>query len=165
TVMCRDAAGNVATSTFLLTVTPVNDSPQISAIPNLETTMGQPIGPVRFVIGDAETPAENLMVTADCSNALIPPTNIQFGGSGSNRTVRLLPAAGIFGFCVVTLHVQDGDGAIAERSFEVLVDQTNGPPEIAVDPVGGTFAAGIPLQLRVIATGPGPLKYRWQRNG
>ncbi len=51
---------------------------------------------IPFTIGDAETPATSLTVSGTSSNtSLVPNANIVFGGSGTNRTVTITPAAGL----------------------------------------------------------------------
>ena len=58
------------------------------------TNKNQPTTQQPFVIGDVETAASNLTMSATSSNpALIPAGNVLFGGSDSNRTVQVTPAA------------------------------------------------------------------------
>ncbi len=81
----RDGAGlvsNVATVT--VTVDAVNDPPSISDITNKSTQEDVASGPHSFTVGDVETAAASLTVTATSSNtALVPNANITFGGSGA----------------------------------------------------------------------------------
>jgi hypothetical protein len=166
TVFVQDSGGHTVSKTFRLTVLAVNDPPQISAISNLETSVDQPTLAAAFNVSDVESPATALALAAESSNpALVPVANIELSGSDNSRTVRVAPAAGQFGFAVITVHVIDPEGARSSRTFEVLVNQTTGVPVIAQQPQGGTFSSGATVQLRVIATGPGPITYRWQKNG
>jgi hypothetical protein len=88
---------------------PTNTPPVISPIASQSTTQDVAIASIPFVIGDQETPAASLTVSASSSNpTLIPNANIVFGGSDSNRTVTLTPAAGKSGTANVTIAVNDG---------------------------------------------------------
>ena len=66
------ATSNAATLT-------VNFAPDITTQPTNQTvTAGQPIGPLGFIIGDAQTPAAQLTVTGVSNNtALVPTANIR----------------------------------------------------------------------------------------
>ncbi|MFO1487815.1 MAG: LamG-like jellyroll fold domain-containing protein [Verrucomicrobiota bacterium] len=79
-------------------------------------------GPViPFTIGDLETPAGNLVVTVRSSNTnVVALTNIVFGGSNSNRTLRV--AARTNGVSVITVTVTDAQGAFASDSFTVRAE-------------------------------------------
>src|SRR5690606_11310687 len=69
---------------------PVNTPPTIAPdpIPNQSTTVDTPTAPIAITVGDAETPAGDLVVTASSSNTtLVPVANIVIGGSGANRTL------------------------------------------------------------------------------
>ena len=69
-----------------------------------------PVGPIAFQIGDAETDAALLTLTAQSSNEdLVPVSNIVFGGSGSIRTVSIQPASDLPGETRITVTVDDGD--------------------------------------------------------
>ncbi len=121
TVTVTDAGGLMATDTFTVTVTPPNTPPTISDVTN-QTTTGPAVGPLNFTVGDAETPAANLTVSASSSNGvLVPNGNIVLGGSGANRTVTITPVAGQTGTTTITLTVTDANGATATDSFTVTV--------------------------------------------
>src|SRR5262249_48681813 len=51
----------------------VNQAPTISSIGLQNTTMNTPVGPINFTVGDAETPAGSLFVSATSSNQLVLP--------------------------------------------------------------------------------------------
>jgi hypothetical protein len=106
TVTDSGGSNNVVTRTFAVTV---NSPPTISAIPDQTIATNTIAGPISFTIGDNETPAANLTVSASTTSAtLIPASNIVFGGSGSNRTVTLTPVAGKNGTATITVTVSDG---------------------------------------------------------
>lgn len=161
-----DSTGRSATETFVLTVNPVNDPPMISAISDQNVSVNSSTAMLPFEIGDMETAASNLVVTAHSSNpSLISMSGSMISGVQSNRTVTVTPSADQFGFAVITLTVTDSEGATASSIFEVLVHQTSGPPVIALQPSSQDVIMGSDVILRVVATGPAPLNYQWHRNG
>lgn len=86
---------------------------------------------IPFTIGDAETAASNLALSGTSSNlTLVPRANIVFGGSGSNRTVRVTPAPNQFGTTAITISVSDGNLS-RSRVFQLTVNPINDPPSIA----------------------------------
>jgi hypothetical protein len=46
-----------------------------------------------------------------------------------------------------------------------VVNQTSGPPVIALQPTNQSVIMGSDVMLRVVATGPGPLSHQWRRGG
>jgi len=105
--------------------------PQVSDVADQVIDEDTPSGPIPFTIGDAESPAGSLLVAGSSSNpTLIPDSNIIFGGTGSNRTVRLFPATNQFGTAVISIHVTDPDGGVTTVSFLLTVQPVNDPPVI-----------------------------------
>jgi hypothetical protein len=83
-----------------------------------------PTDPLPFVIGDAETEAENLLLSGNSSNVvLVPEANIVFGGWGSNRTVTITPAPGQTGIAPIWISVSDRTNS-ADVLFPLLVTAT-----------------------------------------
>ena len=127
--------GGVDTSapqTFTITVQAVNDLPTISAIADITTNEDISTGAIAVTIGDVETTATNLVLSATSSNiSLIPNANILLGGSGANRTITLNPAANQSGTSTITLRVRDGNGAITSETFVVTVNTVNDSPTIS----------------------------------
>lgn len=118
----------LAQTTFVLTVNAANTAPTITSIASQYTTPQTAVGPVAFTIGDAETAAASLTVTAASSNtALLPLAGIALGGSGASRTFTLTPAAGQSGTSTVTLTVSDGT-LTATASFSLTV--SSGPQTV-----------------------------------
>src|SRR5206468_819666 len=58
----------------------------------------------------------------------VPNANIVFGGSGSNRTVTVTPAATRFGAATITVTVTDGNGGSASAAFQLTVSPVNDAP-------------------------------------
>ncbi len=112
-----------------------NSSPTISDVANQTINEDTDTGALPFSVGDAETPAASLIVSASSSNtALIPNqlANLQLGGSGANRSITVTPAQDAVGSSVITLTVTDGGGATASDTFTVTVNQVNDPPSMTL---------------------------------
>jgi hypothetical protein len=103
-----------AEGTFTIT----NARPTISPIPSQVVAPLTPTPPIAFTIGDVATSASNLVLTANTSNPnIVALTNIVFGGSGSNRTVRITPGAS--GVATITVTATEAQGAFASAYFIV----------------------------------------------
>ena len=108
TLTVTDGGGNVASTSFLVTVLGLNNPPVISSPGNQFAIAGTATAALPFTVGDIETAATSLTVGGFSGNtALVPNANIVFAGSGSNRTVTITPAAGLFGSAVISLTVKD----------------------------------------------------------
>ncbi|PYR92017.1 MAG: hypothetical protein DMF84_14655, partial [Acidobacteria bacterium] len=140
TYKANDGALDSNIATVTITVTSVNDLPTISAIADQATTSGTAVGPLAVTVGDVETAAASLTLTAVSSNlTLVPAANIVFGGSGANRTVTVTPVAGQTGTATVTVTVADGNSGTASDPFVVTVTApvpTNKPPVANAQSVG-----------------------------
>jgi hypothetical protein len=122
---------NTIARTFTVTVAEVNDAPTISSIADQTISEGNSTTALPFLVGDVETAASNLTLSASSSNlSVIPNANVVFGGSGANRTVTVNPAALAFGTAMITVQVQDGSGAIATESFLITVNAVNQAPTL-----------------------------------
>jgi Ca2+-binding RTX toxin-like protein len=147
TVLVSDGDATT-TETFALTVNPVNDAPTISTIADQAINEDTNTGTLTFTIGDVETSAAALTVTAISSNTtLIPNSNIALGGTDTNRTVLVTPVANQFGTSFITIRVSDGD-ITTTQTFEVTVNSVNDPPTVSaianqtVDEDSGATAVG-----------------------
>ena len=150
TVVVNNSAGSVTSSPALLTVTPVNTAPAISAIANQIISASTSTVPASFSVSDVETPAANLILSVvSSSTTLIPASNIVLGGSGANRTVTLTPVAGQTGTATITITVSDGS-ATASTSFQLVVQSARPPPPTNLIIIGahgvGTISPNIYAQ-------------------
>ena len=145
TLTVTDGNGGTASDSFVLTVPPVNDVPTISDVTDKTTTEDTASGPHAFTIGDVETAAASLTVTATSSNTtLVPVANIVFGGSGASRTVTITPAPNQSGTATITLTVSDGTGGTASDTFVLTVTNRRVPVLVAAyafDEGSGTTVA------------------------
>jgi hypothetical protein len=98
-------------SSFILAVTPngtaSNTPPTISAIPNQIVARSQSTADIPLTVGDAETPADQLTLSAAWSNPSLI-SRVTFGGSGANRTVKVTPTRKKAGSSTITVSVSDG---------------------------------------------------------
>ncbi len=99
-----------------------NSSPTISAIADQFLVVGNSLGPIAFTVGDVETPAGDLVVTATSSNqTVIPNGNIVLGGSGANRTITISSVPNQVRPTTITVVVTDAGGAQASDTFVLTV--------------------------------------------
>src|SRR5439155_14202044 len=102
-------------------------------VPNQTINAGTSTAPLALTVSDAETAAGNLAVTVGSWNTtLVPLSNIVLGGSGSNRTVTVTPAAGQTGATQIDLIASDGI-LKTTTSFTLTVNAVaiNIPPTIS----------------------------------
>jgi len=81
--------------------------------------------PLAFTVSDAETAAGSLTVSGSSSNpTLIPNANIVFGGSGTNRSVTVGPAANQSGTATITITISDGSASTSESFLLTVIPAT-----------------------------------------
>jgi gliding motility-associated-like protein len=115
---------------FVVNVTPINDPPTISAISDRTINEDTQTGNINFTISDPETAATSLIVTGASSNTtLVPNANIILGGTGTARTVNIIPVANQNGATTITLNVSDGLNS-TPVVFQVNVTPVNDGPQI-----------------------------------
>jgi hypothetical protein len=136
TVNDGSASNNIVNRSFKVTVIRVSP-PVISPVPNQTVDEDGAIGPIPVTIWDKETPAGRLNLQGYSLNPLLVPyENIHFAGSGSNRTITLVPAPDAFGTTVVSLVTWDEDFDYATRDFVLTVNPVNDAPALdAIDSV------------------------------
>ena len=117
-VRVSNASGADDSRTATVTVGGVaNTPPTISTPPPLADADDDPSGPTATVtVGDAETPADSLVLTATSSNqAVLPDSGITSSGTGAERTLSFDPAG--VGYATVTIRVTDSGSAFAESTL------------------------------------------------
>jgi hypothetical protein len=106
---------NTADSSFVVTV----GSPVLSAIPNQIAVVNAVIPPIAITITDAE--GDTLTPATDSSNTnILKSANITVNGTGSSRTLTLVPEANTNGGTTVTLSFSDGF-TTTTRTFTLTV--------------------------------------------
>jgi DNA/RNA endonuclease YhcR with UshA esterase domain len=146
TITVNDGSGTAtatASRSFLLTVSPVNDAPRISAIPNATIKQGTSTGSIAFTIDDVDTPLSALTLSGDSSNpTLVPISGINFGGADGNRSVTVTPLSDQAGTTTITITVSDGNST-AQAAFLVTVLP---PPAItSFTPASGTAGTSVTI--------------------
>ncbi len=117
-----DGDGATASTSFTVTVNAVNDQPTITPIAQQMFNKNTTTAPRSFTVGDVETAAGSLAVSALSSNpSLMPISGIVFGGSGSNRWLTLTPTKDQIGTATITVTVKDAGGLTASTAFVVTV--------------------------------------------
>jgi len=120
-----------ASDTFTLTVNAVNTPPTISDSDDQTIDEDDNTGAISITVGDAETAAGSLLITASSSNpALVPNASIILGGNGANRTVTVTPLANQSGAATITVTVSDG-ALTASDTFLLTVNAVNDAPTIS----------------------------------
>ncbi len=165
-VRVTDGNGASASRSFVVTVTPVNDAPELSSFANLTIDENSTSGPIGFVARDAESAPQFLAVTVDSSNAeLLPAGSMLITGLDTNRTLRVTPAPNRFGTATITVRVTEPDGGVASRAFLLTVRQMIIPPSITTQPQSLTVTNGASASFGVIASGAPPIAYQWKMDG
>jgi len=136
TVTATNSAGTGPASSASNVVTPFENSPPTLVTPAAQALLEDATSePIAITVGDTETAAGNLTLTASSGNTdLIGDAALAAGlaGSGTLRTLTLAPAADRNGPATITLSVTDGDGATTSTSFELDVIAVNDPPGLSI---------------------------------
>ncbi len=136
TYTVSDGNGGTDTATVTITVTPVNDAPSVEVVEGGECGTNDRSGTINLRVADVDVddPSGSLTLSATSSNnpALVPTSNVTFGGAGAARTLTATAVSGRTGTSVLTVTVDDGEdeGTVNVR---VIVDgngskTTNGTP-------------------------------------
>ena len=142
TVTVNDG-NTTSVTTFDITITAVNDAPTLSTIANQVVQEDTATGAIAFTVGDVETPAGTLTVTAHSNDqTLVPDGNITLGGSGANRTINVLPGVDqLGGPATITVTVDDGTTS-TQTTFDVTVTPVNDAPTISLPGSAVNFTEG-----------------------
>jgi hypothetical protein len=137
-----------------LTVFFNNLPPTISTIANQSICINATKN-VNFTVNDAQTPLQDLVLTANSLNiALIPVANLTITGSGSNRTLSIVPVAGQTGTSDITLTVTDHNNAAVSVTFTITV---NPLPTVIASASPSSICSGSSTNLSVT----GAISYLW----
>jgi autotransporter-associated beta strand protein len=100
----------------------LGNPPTISAIADRTVAVNASTGLIPFAVGDADSPASSLLLSGHSSDqTVVPDSGIAFGGSDSNKTVSVTPAANQSGVALITVTVTDSGGLTAGSSFNLTV--------------------------------------------
>ena len=114
-----------------------NAAPTISNIADQTTVVNTATPAIPVTVGDAETPAASLVMTGTSSNpAVVANAGIVYGGSGSTRTVTIVPVANASGTALVTATVGDGTLAASDTFFVTVPEPVAGLPVVLLGLAG-----------------------------
>ncbi|MBM3823711.1 MAG: hypothetical protein FJ404_12635, partial [Verrucomicrobia bacterium] len=126
-LLATDGLANTTTS-FVVTVQTTNVLPAFSGLPSVIVLPEDTSTNLNFVVADLETLASGLNVQVFSSNpALFPAAGMATGGSGSARSLLLVPATNQFGAASLSLVLSDGAASVTNR-IEVTVTPVNDLP-------------------------------------
>ncbi len=152
--------GGSAEKTASMSVLAVNDSPTISNISNQSVNEDNSTGNISFAIGDEETSTSSLSLSSSHNNTNLIQS-ISFGGSGSNRTVKVVPKTNASGSATVTVTVKDGGNKTQSDSFVFTVNAVNDSPSLGtISPVSideGTASTTRDVSVNDVETSNGSL--------
>ncbi len=119
------------TQAITITVTNVSEAPSISDIANQVTNEDTATSAIAFTVADPDAGTTFTLSATSSNTALIPVANIAFGGTGTNRTITLAPAANQSGTSTITVQVSDG-ALTASDTFVFTVNPVNDPPSFVI---------------------------------
>lgn len=116
---------------FEASVTNANDVPTVATITSFGMLDTDSPTNISFAIGDTETAAASLTVTAMSFNqTVMPNANLSVSAGGSPRTLTVTPVPGSTGLAPVMVTVADADGNSIATIFNVTVSPGNFAPTI-----------------------------------
>ncbi len=129
TVTVSDGA-LTASDVFLVIINPVNDIPTISPPANQTINEDANTGTINFTIGDVEHPSDLVVTSSSSNTTIIPSSGIVLGGTGTNRTIKVTPAADQFTTSpvTITLTVTDPNDATVNGTLTITVTSVNDVP-------------------------------------
>jgi VCBS repeat-containing protein len=120
TYRASDGSLTSSPATVTITVTAVNDKPTVTVAAGGSCGTDDRSGTVNLTVGDVESAAGALTLSATSSNpTLVPKNNVVFGGSGATRTVTVSAVSGRTGTAAVTVTV--GDDGKATDTVQLTV--------------------------------------------
>jgi hypothetical protein len=123
------------TTTFVLTVNPVNDAPTLAAISNITIAEDAPLQTVNFSgISAGPSEAQTLAITATSSNtAIIPNPAVNYTNPNATGSLIFTPVPNATGVATITVTVNDGQATNNKgtRTFTVTVTAVNDAPTLS----------------------------------
>lgn len=98
-----------------------NEPPRLSGLDSVVISANQTSPPVPFSVLDDRDPGAVTLTAQSNDEALLPSSAVQFGGSGSRRTLTLTPVSGRVGSLAVLVTARDADGLQATATLTVTV--------------------------------------------
>jgi len=158
----KAADANHEAASASVQVTVQNALPTLSLPATVATIEDVTSAPLPITVGDAETSAAALVLSATSSDpALIANAVLSagFGGSGASRSLVVTPVSNANGSATITVSLTDADGGVRSAAVALTVTPVNDAPSFAVPSVL-TTAAGASGALQqagfVLAVSLGP---------
>ena len=100
-----------------------NQPPVIQPIPDKVTVTNKQVPPFEIIVTDPDTDISQVSLTAVSDDqTLLPDTNIEIEGSGTNRLTLITPGKDEMGSTIIEVTADDGQ-ATSTQSFSLTVDQ------------------------------------------
>jgi Ca2+-binding RTX toxin-like protein len=132
-----------AQQTFTITVSPVNDAPEITVLAGSASPsacLSYTTGRITLKLSDVDNDAGTLKLGAATSNPkLVPNSNVKFGGTGGTRTATISTLSGRTGSSTVTITAGDGQ---AGGSVPVTVKAGGNDNDTLIDTGGADLLLG-----------------------
>lgn len=140
TVVLQDTGGTTlggtnksAPQTFNIVVAPVNDAPAISISRTVVMVEDAGTTNLSFKVSDVDGESGPITVAAKSSNAaLIPDSNIETSGTGTNRTLSLTLLTNAFGTATITLTATDESSSSSTNTVSLFVSAVNDRPSFSL---------------------------------
>jgi hypothetical protein len=137
--------------TFVLSVASVNDLPMIESLLDVTVLEDSGVHTFPIVVGDLESPASALIVTARSDNPnLVDEQGLSLGGNGATRTLDVVSKSNVLGASVIAVEVSDGVDSFSQ-SFQFSVLSVNDPPVLET-PLAATVMEDEVLIAKVLVT-------------
>ncbi len=134
--------------------------PNVSDVTDRAIAEDGTTGAIAFTVGDAESAASELSVTAAANNGtLLPAGSLVVGGTGASRTLTATPATNQFGTAIVTLTVTDPSARSAQDTFVLTVTAVNDRPVATPQSLVATQGIGKVFVLSGTDVENSPLTY------
>ena len=128
---------------------PARQAPQIVGLANQTLPQDTSTPVLTFQVNDADSGANAVTVTAISSDqTIIPAAGIVLGGSGTNRTLQITPAADAIGDVMITIRAVDPDGLFVQQVIAVTVNGVFVSFKNTLIDIFGDAANGEPRSLR-----------------
>jgi hypothetical protein len=163
-VFVGDGVNTSANTDVIVNINDINESPLITAIADRTILESGNTGAIAFTVGDPETAAGSLAVTATSSNqTIIPNANLVTANAGATKTITVTPTVGQYG-SPVTITITVGDGVNqTQEVFDVTVvpcvitvtttaDETDGNTTDILSLLATPGGTGISLREAIEAT-------------
>jgi PKD repeat protein len=128
-IVVSDSQGLTSYCDLTLTVTPVNDVPEIEAIEDI--TINEDANPISIplTVNDIETPVDQIQIDFALSDhSVLSRSDVQIFYENNQYTMQIQPKSNVNGSSQVCVSVQDAESLTATTCFAVHINPENDPP-------------------------------------